>query len=109
MKLFIYRHDYNAFCGLGFGAPNGPRHQEVLVVASTRAEADRAVIRHYGSLRGSVSLSRLTLYTMVEWLNGVSGDRSFTVTEHEIQPGLVVVNPEVVENNTPRQESTGRP
>ncbi|MDP3764805.1 MAG: hypothetical protein Q8Q95_04280 [bacterium] len=47
MKMFIYTERHRAFCGIERGAPNGPRHEELIVIAENRKEANEAIKRKY--------------------------------------------------------------
>lgn len=98
MKLFIYHYNWYAFYGTEYGAPNGPRHEELLVVANNREEADKLIIEGYkekirkirDKIKEDNEFDLPLVSTITRWLENKELKESVIVTEHELNLGLIV-------------------
>lgn len=106
MKLFIYRYNWYTFYGTVY-APNGPRHEELLVVANNREDADKLILKKdkekIQKIRDQIKkapnehvkeipneFDSLLVSIISDWLEDKKSKDDITVTEHELHLGLVV-------------------
>ena len=101
MRLFVYRRDYfvNTWSGC-IGAPHGPGHEEVLVIAESREKADQILcegLRRYRKSRTNDPAEHekfcwSPVPAVVALLEDPRRDGygTLTVTEHDLQEAFVL-------------------